>query len=261
MHSETLMYRADGLQMRGRLYFDAEWAGQPRPGVLVFPEAFGLGEHALSRAERLAALGYVALACDLHGDGRVVDDLDAALALLQPLFDDPSRMRARGLGALHTLAARDEVDATQIAAIGFCFPMPLELARAGGDLRAVVGFHTELNTVAPQSDALAIKARVLVCVGADDPFIPPEHRAAFEVEMRSAGVDWQMHVYGRTVHSFTNREAAKRGRPNDIRYSAEADARSWAAMLGLFAETLVPPAKTEQYSAPPVAVQFQNQTS
>jgi dienelactone hydrolase len=43
--------------------------------VLVFPEAFGLDAHAVSRAERLAALGYVAIACDLHGEGRVIDDL------------------------------------------------------------------------------------------------------------------------------------------------------------------------------------------
>lgn len=259
MNCDTLTYYADGLQMRGRLYFEPSVV--PRPAVMVFPEAFGLGEHAQSRAERLAELGYVALACDLHGDGRVVDDLDTALALLQPLFDNPSRMRARGLAALNALTARDEVDATQVAAIGFCFPMPLELARAGAELRAVVGFHTELNTVAPQSDALAIKARVLVCVGADDPFIPLKHRAAFEVEMRSAGVDWQMHVYGRTAHSFTNREAAKRGRPNDIRYSADADARSWAAMLELFAETLVLPARAGQSSWPQATVQFQKQLS
>jgi len=41
------------------------------------------------------------------------------------------------------------------------------------------------------------------------------------------------------VHSFTNREAAKRARPNDIRYRAEADVRSWAAMLELFGEALI----------------------
>jgi dienelactone hydrolase len=240
MHSEPLTYEADGLEMRGRLY--VEPAAAPRAGVLVFPEAFGLGAHAQSRAARLAAMGYVALACDLHGKGRVLEDLDAALALLQPLFDDPARMRARGLPALRALTARHEVDAARVAAIGFCFPMPLELARAGAALKAVVGFHTELNTAAPRSDARAIRARVLVCVGADDPFIPPAHRADFESEMRDAGVDWQMHLYGGTAHSFTNSEAAKRGRPDAIRYSADADARSWAAMLQLFGETLAAPA-------------------
>ena len=114
--------------------------------------------------------------------------------------------------------------------------MALELARSGADIKAVVGFHSGLATTAPKSDAKAIKARILVCIGADDPFIAPEQRAEFETEMRAAGVDWQMHLYGRTVHSFTNRAAAKVNRPDAVRYSAEADARSWASMELLFKE-------------------------
>jgi dienelactone hydrolase len=73
MHHETLTYHADGLTMRSRRSFEP--APRPRAGVLVFPEAFGLDAHALHRAERLAALGYVTMACDLHGEGRVIDNL------------------------------------------------------------------------------------------------------------------------------------------------------------------------------------------
>jgi dienelactone hydrolase len=238
MHHETLTYQADGLTMRSQLFFEPS-SGR-RAGVLVFPEAFGLGEHAISRAERLAALGYVALACDLHGEGRVVDDLQEAIGLLQPLLSDPSRTRARAAGGLKALTSRPEADPARVASIGYCFggTMSLELARSGADLKAVVGFHSGLGTSAPKSDAKAIKARVLVCIGADDPMIPPEQRAAFETEMREAGVDWQMHLYGNTVHSFTNPEAAKRNMPDAIRYNPDADERSWAALQKLFAETL-----------------------
>ena len=238
MQHETLTYQADGLTMKSELFFEPGSA--PRAGVLVFPEAFGLGRHAVSRAERLASMGYVALACDLHGDARLVDDLQEAIGLLQPLFADPSKTRARASGGLQALTARSEVDAGRIAAIGFCFggTMALELARGGADLRAVTGFHSGLGTAAPKTDASAIKARVLVCIGADDPMIPPAQRAEFETEMREAGVDWQMHLYGNTVHSFTNQEAAKRNMPDAIRYSAEADTRSWASMQELFSETL-----------------------
>jgi dienelactone hydrolase len=116
--------------------------------------------------------------------------------------------------------------------------MSLELARSGADIRAVVGFHSGLATVAPKSDARAIKARILVCIGGDDPFIPLEQRAVFEAEMRDAGVDWQINVYGNTVHSFTNPTASNARRPDAVRYSPEADNRSWKAMLDLFAETL-----------------------
>lgn len=241
MHHETLTYQADGLTMNSQLFFEP--VSDRRAGVLVFPEAFGLGEHAISRAERLAALGYVALACDLHGEGRIIDDLQQAVGLVQTLMADPARIRARAAGGLTVLTGRSEVDSTRIASIGFCFggTMSLELARSGAALKAVVGFHSGLATNAPKTDAKAIKARILVCIGADDPMIPPEQRTAFEAEMRAAGVDWQMHLYGNTVHSFTNPEAAKLNLPDAIRYSPEADARSWATLQQLFAEALVQP--------------------
>jgi dienelactone hydrolase len=238
MRNETLSYQADGLEMKSQLFFEP--ATKPRAGVLVFPEAFGLGPHALARAERLAGMGYVALACDIHGKGALLTELSQAIGLLTPLYADTSRMRARGMAALAALTARTDVDASRIASIGFCFggTMSLELARGGADLKSVVGFHSGLKTTSAKNAANSIKARVLVCIGADDPFIPPEERAGFEAEMRAAKADWQMHLYGGTVHSFTNTEADKRGNPGAMRYSAEADARSWAALEEMFEETL-----------------------
>jgi len=233
MQTETLTYAADGLTFKSTLFLEA--GTKPKPGVLVFPEAFGLGKHTLSRAEGLAELGYAALACDIHGDGRLVEDLGEALDLLKPLYADTKRMRTRGLAALQALTARKDVDATRTASIGFCFggTMSLELARSGAALKAVVGFHSGLSTTAPKSDAKAYRGKVLVCIGADDPFIAPPERTAFEEEMRGAGVDWQMHLYGGTVHSFTNRKADQRGRPEAMRYSEAADKRSWTAMREL----------------------------
>jgi dienelactone hydrolase len=236
MQRGTLTYQADGLTMKSELFFEP--SSGPRAGVLVYPEAYGLNEHALSRAERLASIGYVALACDLHGQAQVVEDLGAAIGMLNALYADPAKTRARATGGLRALAARSEVDAARIGAIGFCFggTMALELARSGADIKAGVGFHSGLATAAPKTDAKAIKARILVCIGGDDPFIPLEQRAEFETEMRNAGVDWQMHLYGNTVHSFTNPNAANAKRPNALRYSATADKRSWKSMQDLFSE-------------------------
>src|SRR5882724_12389095 len=86
MRNETVTYDADGVTLKSQLFYEAH--GAARPAVLVFPEAFGLGEHALSRAQRLAEMGYVALACDIQGKGRLVTDLNEAVGLLQPLYDD-----------------------------------------------------------------------------------------------------------------------------------------------------------------------------
>ena len=75
---------------------------------------------------------------------------------------------------------------------------------------------------------------MLVNIGTEDPLIPPEQRTAFEQEMRAAGADWRMYLYGGAVHSFTN--PAADGSNPAIKYDAAADARSWRAMLDLFGE-------------------------
>lgn len=236
MHTDALTYDADGLHMESRLFVDDAGGGR-RPGVLVFPEVFGLGEHAKSRAERLAGLGYVALACDLHGEGKVYDELETVMGLIKPLRDDPRKTRARARGPLDALLARPEVDPARIAAIGYCFggTMALELARSGAPIAGVVGFHSGLSTSMPD-DAKTITGKVLICIGADDPGIDAAQRAAFEEEMRAGGVDWQMNLYGGVVHSFTNPAADRLGRPEFARYDAKADARSWAEMQAFFEE-------------------------
>lgn len=235
---ETLRYDADGLAMAGELFLPTAHASRPRPGVLVFPDASGLNAQARERARRLADLGYAALACDLHGDGTCMADFAAAVAVVRALRTTPARVRARAGGALAALAARPEVDAARVAAIGFCFggTMALELARAGA-LAAAVGFHSGLAALDPDAPA-DVRARVLVCIGADDPGIPPAQRAAFEAEMTAARADWQLHLYGGVVHSFTDRAADRLGRPEVARYDAAADARSWAAMRLLLAQAL-----------------------
>ena len=141
MHTEILKYEADGLKFESHLYFDESKSGK-RPAVLVFPEAFGLGEHAKSKAKRLAELGFVTLASDLHGEGKIVRDLAAVMGLIGPLMADPSGSRTRAKAGLAALKARPEVDAARIAAIGYCFggTMALELARSGSDVVGVCRF-------------------------------------------------------------------------------------------------------------------------
>jgi dienelactone hydrolase len=112
--------------------------------------------------------------------------------------------------------------------------MALELARAGTDLSAVVGFHSGLGTQRPAHKG-DVKAAVLVCIGADDPLIPPEQRATFEQEMREAEVDWRMNLYGGALHSFTNPNAIASGFPG-VGYDQRTDERSWRAMLDFFDE-------------------------
>ena len=236
MSLQAITYEADGVSMIGQLAVGS--GSRKRPGILVAHESPGVTEHVTRIAERLADLGYVAFALDYQGGGIPVTERAEMMRRYDAFMADPSHIRARTQAALETLLAHPVVDSQRLAVIGYCYggTAALELARSGANLKAVVGFHSGLATARPQ-DAVNIKSKVLVCVGADDPVIPAEQRAAFELEMTVAKVDWQMNVYGATGHSFTNPAADSWGMPG-FAYNAQSDRRAWNAMLALFAETL-----------------------
>jgi len=229
-------YDVHGTVMVGRLALpDGEGK---RPAVLIAHEGPGLEDYQKSRAERFAELGYVAFALDCHGGGRLLADRDTMMASLDLLTADPEQTRALAAAGLEVLLAEPRADSAKVAAVGYCFggTLVLELARGGAELKAVVGFHPGLGTVRP-NDASKIKAKVLVCVGTEDPFIPVEQRLAFEAEMRAGGVDWRMNLYGGTEHSFTH-PWADRARIPGLKHDPRSDERSWRAMLDLFDEVL-----------------------
>ena len=226
-------YEVDGTVMIGGLGIPDE-AG-PRPAVLIAHEANGLDDYQKSRARQLAELGYVAFALDYHGGG-TPPEFSVAQARTGALRDDPERMRALGQAGLDVLRAEPVTDPTKIAAIGYCFggALMLELARAGADLKAVVGFHPGLRTTRPK-DSAKITGVVLICVGSEDPFVTAADRADFEAEMRAANVDWRMHVYGGVEHSFTHPRVDDAGLAG-LRYHQPTAERSWREMLELFDE-------------------------
>lgn len=235
MKTETIEYKDGDVTLIGYLAYDEKQQGK-RPGILVMPEAFGLGDHAKKRAERLAELGYVALAGDPYGNGQQAADLPAAMKLATPLFENVDKLRKRGRAGLDKLASLPQVDSSKLAAIGFCMggTFSLELARDGAPLRGIVSFHGGLQTQRPAA-AGGVKAKILVCTGADDPMIPVAQVNGFEEEMTKASADWQVISYGGTVHSFTNKDADAVGMPG-IKYNKSADERSWKAMSSFFQE-------------------------
>jgi dienelactone hydrolase len=233
--TQKLEYTNGKTKMVGYLAFDDTGGGR-RPGIIVFPEAFGLNAHARASAERLAQLGYVALAADINGNGVVYDDLAQLAPVIQSLYADRSEWRSRARAALDALLAQPRVDNQRLAAIGYCFggATTLELARTGAPLAAIATFHAGLVPELPE-DGGRIRARVLVCHGAEDPLVKKETLDTVTTELRRDKVDWQVVYYGNTVHSFTNPEADQRNAPG-LAYNKKADGRSWAAMRHLFDE-------------------------
>lgn len=235
LRTQVVEYKHGNTVLQGYLAYDDAVQGK-RPGVMIVHEWTGLGSYVKHRAEQLAKLGYVAFAIDMYGKGiRPTNPKDAA-AQANIYRSDRKLMRDRATAGLAMLQKNPLTDPNRIAAIGYCFGggTVLELARSGAPIAGVVSFHGNLDTPNP-ADAKNIKARVLVLQGANDPYVPPAQVDAFEQEMRTAGVDWQLIAYGGAVHSFTNPDSGN-DPSKGAAYNEKADKRSFAAMQQFFAE-------------------------
>ena len=226
--TQPRQYQQNDTVLEGYLAYDDAVSGK-RPGVLVVHEWWGLNEFAKKRAEKVAELGYVALAVDMYGKGKVTQKPEEARRLASHVKSTPL-MRARAKAGLEVLAKHKLVDPQRLAAMGFCFggTTLLELAYSGVDVRGVVSFHGGLTVPKPE-EMKNIKASLLVLHGANDPHIKLEAIEAFQEAMRQAGADWQMVFYGNAVHSFTNPTAGS-DTSKGVAYDAKAAARSWKYM-------------------------------
>ncbi|HUR55448.1 MAG TPA: dienelactone hydrolase family protein [Gemmataceae bacterium] len=235
--TETIEYEFGGTKMRGFLAFD-DTTKEKKPGVLVVHEWWGLNDYAKDRARQLAELGYVAFAADLYGDAKLVTTQDEARDQATALRKDAKVWRGRAEAALKVLATRPEVDATKLAAMGYCLggSTALQLAYAGADLKAVATFHAALPTPT-EAEAKAIKPRIAVFHGEADKFIPEKSIADFRAALDKAGVKYTFESYPGVVHSFTTKDADKVGNPG-MKYDKNADEKSWAGMKELFKATL-----------------------
>jgi len=237
MKTQVVEYNHGSTVLEGYIAYD-DAITERRPGVLIIHEYWGHNPYVRRRAEELARLGYVGFAIDMYGKGVTTKDAKKAGQLMAPFASDRQLTRARTAAALDVLKKQAQVDSNRLAAMGYCFGgmCSLELARSGADLKAVVSFHGNLTTPNP-ADAQNIKAMVLVCHGADDPYLTADQVAGFQDEMRKAKVDWEFIAFGNAVHSFTYPEAGNNP-STGLAYNEKADKRSLDAMKAWFAEAL-----------------------
>lgn len=222
--------------LEGFYVYDDQLKGQ-RPAVLVAHDWSGRNEFACKKAEKLAELGYLGFALDMYGKGKFGNTKEEKSALMSPLAANRQMLQQRILSAYETVKTLKQVDTHKISAIGFCFGglCALDLARSGADVKGVVSFHGLLNAPDIKSHN-KIKAKILALHGYDDPMVSHENVITFGDEMTKAQVDWQLHMYGNTMHAFTNPEANDPG--FGTVYNKLADMRSWEAMKDFFAEVL-----------------------
>ena len=235
VQSRTIEYEDDGVALSGSLSVDDAVKGR-RPGVLVVHEWWGLNDYAKKRAEQLAAMGYVAFALDMYGEGKVAEHPTEAGTWSGQITRNVKQWQQRALAGLKVLRSQPQVDPKRLAAIGYCFggATVLQLAYSGTDIAGVVSFHGSLPPPDVQQ-ASGIKARILICHGASDGFIPQQRIDKLRAALEGARSDWQMITYGGAVHSFTNPAADKRD-IKGLAYNEKADRRSWGHMKMFFDE-------------------------
>lgn len=221
--------------LEGYLAYDDAVQGK-RPGVLVVHEWRGLDEYAKSRAEQLAALGYVAFAVDMYGKGIRAKDHEEAARLAGIYKSDRTLMRERAKAGYDYLKSYPLTDSGRIAAIGYCFggTTVLEMARAGFDLKGAASFHGGLSTPVPAGRG-EIKTKIIIFHGAEDPFVTTEEVEQFQQEMRAAGANWEFIELEGAVHSFTVPQAGT-DKSKGAAHHEEADKRSWVLLLRFFDE-------------------------
>jgi len=235
LKEENVNYTADTAKLVGFVAYN-EAITQPRPAVLVIPEWWGMTEYPKMRARQLASLGYIALVADMYGNGAVADSPSLAGKLATPFYTDSKLAASRFMAALNILKSYPQADTTKIAAIGYCFggSIVLNAAKMGAPVKGVVSFHGDLRGV--PADKNLLKAKILVCHGLADSFVPQEQVDAFKKQMDSIGADYTFKAYADATHAFTNPGATATGQRFNmpIKYNAAADTASWKDMQDFF---------------------------
>ncbi len=233
--TQPVEYQHEDAVLQGYLSYDDAINGK-RPAVIVVHEWKGLNDYSKSRAEQLAALGYVGFAIDMYGKDVRPQSHEEAAKISGIYRSDRNLMRSRAKAALDYLKTQEHVDADRIAAIGYCFggATVLEMARAGMGLQGVASFHGSLDTPLPAKKG-DVKSRIMVFHGAQDPHIKWEALQTFKDEMTQAEADWQIVVLGDAVHSFTVPSAGN-DPSKGAAYNQAADKRSWKMFVNFLEE-------------------------
>ncbi|HYR34461.1 MAG TPA: dienelactone hydrolase family protein [Burkholderiales bacterium] len=236
---EPVTYKDGDTTMKGFVVYDDAVKGK-RPGIVLVHEWWGITKHMHNEARRFASNGYTAFIADMYGDAKTADNPKDASVLSSSVMKNPQAMQSRFNAARAQLAKHATVDASKIGAAGYCFggTVALNMARAGADLAAVTAFHAGLyaNTPAPK----AVKAKILVLNGADDPLVKPDDIAAFKKDMAAAKADYRFVNLPGAVHAYTNPEATEAGKKFNmpIAYNEKADKEAKAQADKFFAAAL-----------------------
>ena len=232
---EVTYTSADGTQLKGYVAYDRSKKAE-RPAIIVIPEWWGCNAYIRKRADMLAALGYIAIAADMYGEGKQGNNPKEAGALAAPFYGNPQLAKERIEAAVAKIKSYPETDGSKMACIGYCFggSMSLFAAKLGMDFKGVVSFHGGLAGVPAETGVT--KAKILVCHGAADKFVSADEVKNFRSNLDAVKVPYTFITYPNATHAFSNPDATANGKKFSlpIAYNEAADKKSWNDMKAFF---------------------------
>lgn len=205
------------------------------PAVLVLMEIFGVGTYIRQAAERLAGIGYVALAPDLYRRIAPGLELEHDEDGLARAFESMRRLDSHGavedaIVALRALRELPEVDGRPAGVLGFCLGggLAFEVAATADPATAVCYYGSTIAGSLHRAEE--ISCPVIFHFGAEDEYIPladAERVCAVAAEHQG----WECHIQPSGGHAFDNHEAPMFYRP-------EAAGPAWELTRDFLARTL-----------------------
>lgn len=217
--------------------FSIKSAQKSKGAILILPAWKGIDQSSKEIALRLSKLGYDAFIADIYGEGNYPESPKAA-GERSSYYKTNYKSYVKRIDLAREELIKAGANAAKIVIIGYCFggTGAIEAARANLPVKGVVSFHGGLGRDQSRSVS-AIKPKVLVCHGADDPNVPEAQVLAFQQEMRESKADWQMVYYANAVHAFTDKSAGN-DNSKGAAYNELADKRSWQHFMDFLAEVL-----------------------
>jgi len=232
--SRTEQIRAhDGGEFAGHLALPASGSG---PGLVVIQEIFGVNDYIKAACERLAKLGYVAMAPDLYwrlSPGIAIDEkepggLQQAFATMGRL--DFAKATDDATAALEHLRGLPEVTGGQAGILGFCLGGGVSyMVAALSDPVTCVSYY---GSAIPNALQLAgqVRCPILFHFGGADDRIPIERQQAVK-EAFAHHPETEFHVHEGAGHAFDNYNSA-------MFHHERAAREAWAETVDFLKRTL-----------------------
>lgn len=195
---ETISYEAGGETVQAYLAKPA--ATGDRPGVVIVHHLWGLDAHTKSVADRLAGLGYLALAPDLYR-GKLGGDYGLAKEMMDRL--DGARAVSLVNGAIGYLRSLDGGKSRRpIGLVGFGMGgrVALSAALQKADVQGLVIFYGHVETT--KEAVMPLQMPVLGVFGTEDVVVPAQEAKKFQAALKEAGKQAAVIVYPGMAHAF-----------------------------------------------------------